>query len=131
MKSAPIPLFFDDESQIKNIISIIFTCNINEKSSDLLNLTDILSNYKEDYLNLLFNENNINELFTALNTLLSSIFQSNNQNSINVKNLELIAFTLTTYYKFAVKNKLIINLPSEIIYNSYERLFIILNDESL
>ena len=131
MNSAPIPLFFDDDSQIKNIISIIFTGNINEKSSALLNLTDILSNYKEDNLNLLFNENNINELFTALNTLLSSIFQSKNQNSINVKNLELIAFTLTTYYKLALKKKLIINLPSEIIYNSYERLFIILNDESL
>ena len=131
MKSAPIPLFFDDDSQIKNIISIIFTGNINEKSSALLNLTDILSNYKEDNLNLLFNESNINELFTALNTLLSSIFQSKNQNSINVKNLELIAFTLTTYYKLALKKKLIINLPSEIIYNSYERLFIILNDESL
>jgi len=131
MNSAPIPLFFDDDIKIKNIISIIFTGNINEKSSALLNLSDILSNNKNENLNLLFNESNINELFISLNTLLSSIFQSNNQNSINIKNLELIAFTLTAYYKLALKKKLIFNLSSEIIYNSYERLFIILNDENL
>ncbi len=131
MTSAPIPLFFEDSSNIKNIISMIFTGNNNEKAIALLNLTDILNNNSQENLSIYFKESNINELVTALNTLLSSVFQSNKPNNINNQNLELIAFSLTAYFKLALKKNLIFNLPIEAIYNSYERLFIILNDENL
>lgn len=114
-----------DQTALSKIISKLYTGDTNDKISSLIDLSEMISNTKENNDIII---NNIRDIFTALNNLLTSCFDV----SSNTMNGDLSRCLLTTYFKLGLKKEIIssLNLPIDIVYNSYEKILSLLLKEN-
>ena len=124
-------------NEITYLLKQLYSSDINGKYVILNNILLFLQKNENN-----LNEKTIEEIFDAFNTLLSSI--TNNIKSIKDGNLEiqniiennqdikLLKYLIDVYYDLSNQNQLMSLLDNElIIYECYERLFIIITEKSL
>ena len=130
--------FFQTEnsSKISLILKQIYSSDINGKYQALINLQKLL-NKSDNYLN----QKNIEEILASFNTLLSTLTKNiriNQEDGLiqnifeNNQDIKLLKYLLDVYYYLSSQYKLMSIVNNEIIvYERYERLFILISEKSL
>ena len=122
------------QNEISNILKQMYSSDVNSKCNALNNLHTFLSNNEN-----LLGQKNIEEILVAFNTLLS-IITKNIKSTIdlvkgiveNNQDLKLLHNLLEVYYYLSNQYNIMIKLDNEtIVYECYERLFIIITEKSL
>ena len=124
-------------NEISFILKQLYSSDINIKYQSLANLYNMIKNNDNSLTKKI-----VEEIFTAFNTLLSTItknLKSNNNEDLENDNLiesnqdiKLLQYLLDVYLLLSNQYNLMTNLDNEnIIYECYERLFIIITEKSL
>ena len=122
-------------NEISNILQQIYSSDVNGKCNALYNLQLFLQKYED-----ILGNKNIEEILVAFNTLLSIITKNIKSNvyleiqgdSENSQDMKLLKNLLDVYYIFSKQYNIMIKLDNEtIVYECYERLFIIITEQSL
>ena len=127
----------NNPSEISFILNQLYSSDINIKFQSLSQLQNIIKNNESVLTNKI-----VEEIFMAFNTLLSMITKSLKSNYIDdleIDNLiesnqdiKLLKYLLDVYSLLSSQYKLMNNLSNEnVIYECYERLFIIITEKSL
>ena len=127
----------NNPSEISFILNQLYSSDINIKFQSLSQLQNIIKNNESILTNKI-----VEEIFMAFNTLLSMITKSLKSNYIDdleIDNLiesnqdiKLLKYLLDVYSLLSSQYKLMNNLSNEnVIYECYERLFIIITEKSL
>ena len=125
------------QNEITNILNQIYTSNINGKYQALNDLRIFVQNNAN-----ILNQKNVEDIFIAFNTLLSLItknIKSKIETDLEINNIvenkqdmKLLQNLLDVYYYVSNQSDIICYLNNEnIIYECYERLFIIITEKSL
>ena len=124
-------------NEIGFLLKQIYSSDINGKYQALIQLQLLLQNNEN-----LLNQKIIQEIFVAFNTLLSTItknIKSQKDDNLEIQNIiennqdiKLLKYLLDVYYYLSNQYQLMSILSNElIIYECYERLFIIITEKSL
>jgi len=124
-------------NDISIILKQLYSSDINIKYQALANLHNIIKNNDNSLTKKI-----VEEIFTAFNTLLSTITKNikiNNSEDLELdtliesnQDIKLLKYLIDVYLLLSNKYKLMTNLSNEdIIYECYERLFIIITEKSL
>ena len=123
------------QNDISNILKQIYSSDVNSKCNALANLQLFLQNNEN-----ILGQKNIEEIFIAFNTLLSIITKSIKSNidlEINTilensQDIKLLKNLLDVYYYLSNQFNIMTKMNNEnIVYECYERLFIIITEKSL
>ena len=123
------------QNDISNILKQIYSSDVNSKCNALTNLQLFLQNNEN-----ILGQKNIEEIFIAFNTLLSIITKSIKSNidlEINTilensQDIKLLKNLLDVYYYLSNQFNIMTKMNNEnIVYECYERLFIIITEKSL
>ena len=123
------------QNDISNILKQIYSSDVNSKCNALTNLQQFLQNNEN-----ILGQKNIEEIFIAFNTLLSIITKSIKSNidlEINTilensQDIKLLKNLLDVYYYLSNQFNIMTKMNNEnIVYECYERLFIIITEKSL
>ena len=123
-------------NEISNILKQIYSSDINGKYQALVNLQILLQNNDN-----ILNQNKIEEIFVAFNTLLSTLTKSiraNQEDGLiqnileNSQDIKLLKYLLDVYYYISNQYKFMSILNNEIIvYECYERLLMLISEKTL
>ena len=124
-------------NEISVILNQLYSSDINIKYQSLANLYNMIKNNDNS-----ITKKTVEEIFTAFNTLLSTItknIKSNNYEELEIDNLiesnqdiKLLKYLVDVYLVLSNQYNFMKNLDNEnIIYECYERLFIIITEKSL
>ena len=125
------------DNEFSYILNQIYSSNINSKFQALVNLQTLLNNNEN-----IMDQKKTGEIFIAFNTLLSTItknLKSKIENEYEINNviennqdIKLLKYLLDMYYFLSNHYNILIQLDSEtVVYECYERLFLIITEKSL
>ena len=120
-----------EQGELSNYIKNIYDNNITNKNISLIEIKKILIHSIEKNT---ININQIKDIIKAFNNLLYYITKKIKEKKANIDNNEitLLRYLLDDYIFMANKKSLINNIEdSDIIYNSYEKLFLLLSSKEI